>query len=69
MELQEFISSISKELEDPSINKQRKRYLESYIADLLEYQKENPDSEVVPNQFQLFCFLNPNSLECRIYDD
>lgn len=69
MELQEFISSVSKELEDPSINKQRKRYLESYINDLLEYQKQNPTAKETPSQFQLFCFLNPDSLECRIYDD
>jgi hypothetical protein len=69
MELQEFISSVSKELEDPSINKQRKRYLESYIDDLLKYQKQNPSVKETPSHFQLFCSLNPDSLECRIYDD
>ena len=69
MELQTLISTVSKELEDSSINGQRKRYLEIYLNDLLEYQKSNPNLNIAPSQFSLYCFLNPDSLECRIYDD
>lgn len=69
MELQELIKNINDELGNSSLNKQRKRYLESYLEDLLEYQKHHPDSSTVPNSFELFCDLNPDALECRIYDD
>ena len=45
MELQQAIKDICEELESPSINKQRKRYLETYLSDLLDYQKNNPNAK------------------------
>lgn len=54
---------------ESSINKQRKRYLSAYLEDLIEYQTNNPTATQTPTTFELFCNLNPNSLECRIYDD
>jgi hypothetical protein len=69
MELQEFINDMCEELENSSSNKQRKRYLQSHLEELLEYQKHHPDANTIPNSFELFCDLNPNALECRIYDD
>jgi hypothetical protein len=68
MELQEFINSICEELNNPEINKQRKRYLETYLQELLQYQNNNPDKEEIPTHLQLYCNLNPNALECREYD-
>jgi hypothetical protein len=69
MELQEFINKIYEELENFSSNKQRKRYLQSHLEDLLEYQKHHPDATEIPSALELFCDLNPHELECRIYDD
>jgi hypothetical protein len=69
MELQEFINDICEELENASSNKQRKRYLQSHLEELLEYQKNHPDATKIPNALELFCDLNPHELECRIYDD
>ena len=69
MELQELINDICEELETTSSNKQRKRYLNSYLEDLLEYQKHHPDNIGIPSSFEIFCDLNPHALECRIYDD
>lgn len=69
MELQELIQNINDELGNSSLNKQRKRYLEGHLEELLEYQKHHPDATVIPNALELFCDLNPNALECRIYDD
>jgi hypothetical protein len=69
MELQELINDICEELETTSLNKQRKRYLNGYLDELLEYQKHHPDAICIPNSLELFCDLNPNALECRIYDD
>lgn len=69
MNIQEKIDSIVFELEDSSINKQRKRYLESYLEELNKYKENNPGKEEIPTPFQLYCDLNPEALECRIYDD
>ena len=69
MELQELINDICEELEKSSLNKQRKRYLNAYLEELLEYQKHHPDANTIPNPLELFCDLNPHELECRIYDD
>ena len=69
MELKELIQNINDELGDSSLNKQSKRYLEVHLEELLEYQKHHPDTTVIPNALELFCDLNPNALECRIYDD
>lgn len=69
MELQELINNISEELESPSINRQRSRYLKNYLSELLDYQKNHPEEITAPTQFELFCDLNPDAPECRIFDD
>jgi hypothetical protein len=69
MELQELINDICEELENSSMNSQRRRYLQNYLQEILEYQKNNPYNKEVPTSLQLFCDLNPHALECRIYDD
>jgi CP12 domain len=68
MELQELINDICEELEGSFTNVQRRRYLRSYLEELLEYQKNNPDKTEVPSCLQLFCSLNPEALECKMYD-
>jgi hypothetical protein len=68
MNLQEAINQICEELNNTEINKQRKRYLENYLQELLEYQNHNPTIEEVPTVLQLFCDLNPEAPECKIYD-
>lgn len=68
MELQELINNISNELNTSEINKQRKRYLESYIQELIVYQDHNPSINKIPSSFELFCDLNPQAPECIIYD-
>jgi hypothetical protein len=69
MELQEFINDIHEELENSSSNKQRTRYLNAYLEELLIYQKNHPDAIEIPNSLELFCDLNPDAQECRIYND
>jgi hypothetical protein len=69
MELQELINDICEELENSSLNSQRRRYLQNYLQEILEYQKNNPYNKEIPNSLELFCNLNPNAQECRIYDD
>ena len=69
MKLQELVNDICEELENFSLNSQRRRYLQSYLKEILEYQKNNPYHTGVPTSLQLFCDLNPEAQECRIYDD
>jgi hypothetical protein len=68
MELQELINDICEELEGSFTNVQRRRYLRSYLEELLQYQKNNPNKTEIPGPLQLFCDLNPEALECRKYD-
>jgi hypothetical protein len=69
MKLQELINNICEELENASLNKQRKRYLQSHLEELFKYQNNHPDDVEAPSTLELFCDLNPDALECRIYDD
>lgn len=69
MQLQELINNICEELEDPAINKQRNRYLKNYLSELLEYQKNHPEETAIPTNFELYCDLNPEAPECKIFDD
>ncbi len=69
MKLEQHIIKIAEELENYSENKQRKRYLESHLEELLKYQKNNPSDSEAPTTLELYCHLNPSALECRIYDD
>jgi hypothetical protein len=69
MELKDYISKIYEELENPSTNRQRKRYLEGYYEELIKYQLHNPESKNIPSSLELYCDLNPEAPECKIYDD
>jgi hypothetical protein len=68
MDLQETIQAIQKELDINSINKQRKRYLESYLSELIGYSERHPDITKLPNSLEIFCDLNPDANECKIFD-
>lgn len=69
MKIKQVIEDICGELENSSINKQRKRYLENYLSELIKFEENNPDIGECPTQFELYCDLNPDSPECRIFDD
>ena len=69
MELQQVINDVCEELESPSINRQRSRYLKNYLSELLDYQSHNPTAIDCPTHFELFCDLNPDAPECKIFDD
>ncbi len=68
MDIQETIKLIQKELDINSINKQRKRYLESYLNELIAYSQRHPEVTEVPSSLALYCDLNPNAIECKIFD-
>jgi hypothetical protein len=68
MNLQQTIQVIKNELDINSINKQRMRYLESYLTELLAYLERHPEATEVPSSLAIFCDLNPNAKECKIFD-
>lgn len=68
MDIQETLNQIEQELDDSNITKQRRRYLESYKADLEKYSMSHPNIKETPNSFELFCELNPQAPESLKYD-
>lgn len=68
MKLRETIENIKDELDRNSLNKQRKRYLINYLSDLEEYLGNHPETDKLPTHLELFCDLNPDASECRIYN-
>lgn len=68
MELKDKILEIQRELDINSINKQRKRYLESYLSELVTYLEHHPDAKEIPSSLMIFCDSNPDANECKIFD-
>lgn len=62
------VLQIQNELDSVDCSKQRRRHLEDELERLLAYQAENPNVEKVPSQMELYCFENPDAVECRIFD-
>jgi hypothetical protein len=61
-------------LENPTISAQQRRHIESELHDLEEYV-ENHKSDIEagdhhdPTPLELYCDVNPEADECRIYED
>ena len=56
------------ELDNPNLNAQRRRHLESELESLKKYQNNHPDDNHDPTPLELFCNENPNALECKVYE-
>lgn len=67
--LQQHINDDRDELDDPSTGSQRRRHLETELDSLEKYQINHPDQSHDPTALELYCDLNPDALECRIYED
>lgn len=67
--LQQHINENRDELDGSFINSQRKRHLENELELLEKYQINHPDDDYDPTPLELFCDLNPDALECRIYEN
>jgi hypothetical protein len=66
--LQQHINDDENEIESGVASSQRRRHLESELNDLKKYQQNHPTEEKDPSPLELFCDLNPDEPECRIYD-
>ncbi len=67
--LQQHINDDQDELDNPNISSQRRRHLENELDALELYQANNPDDDHDPTSLELFCDLNPEAPECRVYED
>lgn len=67
--LQQHINDDKDELDNPNLSGQRRRHLESELDDLEKYQVNHPDDDYDPSAFEVYCDLNPDAAECKIYED
>ena len=66
--IKDHYNSILMELET-NCSRQRRRHLESELEMLTQYMENNPDCVDTPTSLELYCDLNPEALECRIYEE
>ena len=66
--LQQHINDDKNELDNPNTNSQRRRHLMDELDSLEKYQVNHPDVDIDPNPLDLFCDLNPEAPECKIYE-
>jgi len=67
--LQQHINDDRNELDSPTTSSQRRRHLEGELDALEQYQVNHPDEDKDPTPLELYCDLNPDALQCRIYGD
>ena len=61
-------------LDNPNINPQMRRHIESELHDLEEYAEHNKKDIAAgdhhdPTYLELYCDQNPSEPECLVYDD
>lgn len=66
--LQQHIVNNKDEIDNPNTNSQRRRHLESELDSLQKYQSNHPNEDYDPTPLELFCDLNPDAPECKIYE-
>lgn len=67
--LQQHINDDRDELDSPNTSGQRRRHLEDELDALEQYQANHPDEDHDPTSLELYCDLNPEAPECRVYED
>jgi hypothetical protein len=45
------------------------RHLEEELKGLAEYKEHHPEDSHDPSPLEVYCDLNPEAPECRVYDD
>jgi len=56
-------------LSDPMISKQQRRHIEGELNELKIYQQNHPEDHHDPTPLELFCEMEPDADECRMYED
>jgi hypothetical protein len=56
-------------LNDPTISPQSRRHTQEELTALETYKENHPEDLHDPTSLELYCELNPDADECRIYED
>ena len=56
-------------LQDPTTSPQARRHIEQELKELKVFQKNHPEDHHDPTALELFCEMEPDADECRIYED
>lgn len=56
-------------LDDPQTSPQARRHTEEELEALNAYKANHPEDSHDPTPLELYCDMNPDALECRVYDD
>ena len=72
--LEQHIEVDKKILEDPTISPQQRRHIEGELKELEVYTQNHKDEIAAgdhhdPTALELFCEMEPDADECRMYDD
>jgi hypothetical protein len=66
--IEKHIETDKKILDDPRISAQQRRHIQSELNDLEIYKEHNPEDHHDPTSLEMYCDLNPDAEECRIYE-
>lgn len=50
-------------------NEGKVRHLEEELKGLEEFKSHHPEDDHDPTPLEVFCDLNPEAAECKVYDD
>lgn len=67
--IDEHIAKDKEILDDPVISPQSRRHTQEELEALEAYKANHPDDDHDPTALELYCNLNPDAPECRIYED
>ena len=56
-------------LQNPTTSPQQRRHIEQELYELEIYQHNHPEDHHDPTALELFCEVEPDADECRIYED
>jgi hypothetical protein len=66
--IDEHIAKDKDILDNPITSPQARRHTQEELESLETYKLNHPDDDHDPTPLELFCELNPDALECRIYE-
>jgi hypothetical protein len=67
--IEAHISKDEQILSNPTTSPQQRRHIEGELEELKSYKNNHPNDHHDPTPLELYCELNPEAEECRIYED
>jgi hypothetical protein len=67
--IDEHIAKDKEILDNPVTSPQARRHTQGELEALEAYKANHPDDSHDPTPLELYCDMNPDAPECRIYED